>query len=95
VTVARHAVRLLAFVLLLAPAAGAEVTVRATVDPAQVRVGESATFAVEVDGAQIAPVPDWLVANRDALSGKVSRIPTREEMQPMVNEQLIVELYSR
>ncbi len=44
---------------------------------------------------QIAPVPDWLTANRDALSGKVSRIPTREEMQPMVNEQLIVELYSR
>jgi small subunit ribosomal protein S4 len=44
---------------------------------------------------QIAPVPDWLVANRDALSGRVSRIPTRDEMQPMVNEQLIVELYSR
>jgi len=44
---------------------------------------------------QIAPVPDWLVANRDALSGKVARIPSREEMQPMVNEQLIVELYSR
>ena len=40
-------------------------------------------------------VPDWLVANRDALSGKVSRIPTRDEMQPMVNEQLIVELYSK
>ena len=57
-TVARHAVRLLAFVLLLAPAAGAEVTVRATVDPAQVRVGESAAFAVEVDGAQNAPVPE-------------------------------------
>ena len=44
---------------------------------------------------QIAPVPDWLVANRDALSGKIARIPSREEMQPMVNEQLIVELYSR
>ena len=44
---------------------------------------------------QIAPVPDWLVANRDALSGKVARIPGRDEMQPMVNEQLIVELYSR
>ena len=44
---------------------------------------------------QITPVPDWLVANRDALSGKVTRIPSREEMQPMVNEQLIVELYSR
>lgn len=44
---------------------------------------------------QIAPVPDWLVADRDALSGKVARIPARDEMQPMVNEQLIVELYSR
>ena len=44
---------------------------------------------------QIAPVPDWLVADRDALSGKVARIPSRDEMQPMVNEQLIVELYSR
>jgi small subunit ribosomal protein S4 len=44
---------------------------------------------------QIAPVPDWLIANRDALSGKVARIPVRDEMQPMVNEQLIVELYSR
>jgi ribosomal protein S4 len=28
-------------------------------------------------------------------SGKVARIPSREEMQPIVNEQLIVELYSR
>jgi len=44
---------------------------------------------------QIAPVPDWLTANRDALSGKVAHIPSREEMQPIVNEQLIVELYSR
>ncbi|HWN65097.1 MAG TPA: 30S ribosomal protein S4, partial [Candidatus Binatus sp.] len=44
---------------------------------------------------QIAPVPDWLIANRDALSGKVAHIPSREEMQPIVNEQLIVELYSR
>ncbi len=44
---------------------------------------------------QIAPVPDWLTVDRDALTGKVARIPTRDEMQPMVNEQLIVELYSR
>jgi small subunit ribosomal protein S4 len=44
---------------------------------------------------QIAPVPDWLSVDRDALSGKVAHIPSREEMQPIVNEQLIVELYSR
>jgi ribosomal protein S4 len=29
------------------------------------------------------------------MSGKVARVPARDEMQPMVNEQLIVELYSR
>ena len=44
---------------------------------------------------QIAPVPDWLTVERDALRGKVAHIPSREEMQPIVNEQLIVELYSR
>ena len=48
-----------------------------------------------LDLTQIAPVPDWLIADRDALSGKVAHIPSREEMQPIVNEQLIVELYSR
>jgi len=48
-----------------------------------------------LDLTQIAPVPDWLTADRDALSGKVAHIPSREEMQPIVNEQLIVELYSR
>jgi small subunit ribosomal protein S4 len=44
---------------------------------------------------QIAPVPDWLVANKEQFSGQVARIPSREEIAPIVNEQLIVELYSR
>ncbi len=44
---------------------------------------------------QITPVPDWLTVNREALSGQVARIPSREEIAPIVNEQLIVELYSR
>jgi ribosomal protein S4 len=48
-----------------------------------------------LDLTQIVPVPDWLTADRDGLSGKVSHIPSREEMQPIVNEQLVVELYSR
>jgi small subunit ribosomal protein S4 len=48
-----------------------------------------------LDLTQIVPVPDWLIVDRDGLSGKVTRIPSREEIQPMVNEQLIVELYSR
>jgi len=44
---------------------------------------------------QIAPVPDWLTVNKEQFSGTVARIPTREEIAPIVNEQLIVELYSR
>jgi small subunit ribosomal protein S4 len=44
---------------------------------------------------QIVPVPDWLTVNREGLSGQVARIPSREEIAPIVNEQLIVELYSR
>jgi small subunit ribosomal protein S4 len=44
---------------------------------------------------QITTVPDWLIVDKEAFSGTVSRIPSREEIAPIVNEQLIVELYSR
>jgi small subunit ribosomal protein S4 len=44
---------------------------------------------------QIVPVPGWMTVDRDNFKGAIARIPSREEMQPMVNEQLIVELYSR
>ena len=44
---------------------------------------------------QITQVPDWLAIDKDRYEGKVSRIPTRDEIAPIVNEQLIVELYSR
>jgi small subunit ribosomal protein S4 len=43
----------------------------------------------------IVPVPDWLTVNKDQFTGTVARIPTREEIAPIVNEQLIVELYSK
>jgi small subunit ribosomal protein S4 len=48
-----------------------------------------------LDLTQIVPVPDWLTVNREAQTGTVARIPSREEIAPIVNEQLIVELYSR
>ena len=44
---------------------------------------------------QITPVPDWLAVDKEQFTGKVARIPTRDEIAPIVNEQLIVELYSR
>lgn len=48
-----------------------------------------------LDLTQAAPIPDWLSMDRDKIIGKVLREPTREEIDPLVNEQLIVELYSR
>jgi small subunit ribosomal protein S4 len=44
---------------------------------------------------QITPVPDWLTLDRDNVKGTVNRVPSREDINPIVNEQLIVELYSR
>lgn len=40
-------------------------------------------------------VPDWLSLNREGLKGTVLRVPSRDEIQPMANEQAVVEFYSR
>jgi small subunit ribosomal protein S4 len=40
-------------------------------------------------------VPDWLTLNKEDLKGSVMRIPTRDEIQPIANEQAVVEFYSR
>lgn len=48
-----------------------------------------------LDSGHVAEVAPWLSLDREALKGEVLRIPTREEIAPFVNEQLVVELYSR
>jgi small subunit ribosomal protein S4 len=48
-----------------------------------------------LESAQIRPVPEWINFSRDALRAQIVRIPTRADIQPIVNEQLIVEFYSR
>ena len=48
-----------------------------------------------LDSTQARPVPDWLTVDRDKLTGSMTRAPEREEIDPLVNEQLVVELYSR
>ena len=42
-----------------------------------------------------AAVPPWLQADHDALTAKVLRLPERSEIATPVQEQLIVELYSK
>ena len=41
------------------------------------------------------PAPTWLEIDRDNYKGRVLSLPKREEIQLPVNEQLIVELYSK
>jgi small subunit ribosomal protein S4 len=40
-------------------------------------------------------VPAWLELNADALKGTVISLPKREDIQMPIDEQLIVELYSK
>jgi len=41
------------------------------------------------------PVPTWLSVDYNTLQGEVVKIPTRDEIDTPVAEQMIVELYSR
>ena len=41
------------------------------------------------------PVPSWLEANFENLSGRVLHLPRRADVNLPINEQLIVELYSK
>jgi small subunit ribosomal protein S4 len=52
-----------------------------------------ATKGLEVSASRA--VPDWLSLNKEELKGIVMRIPTRDEIQPIANEQAVVEFYSR
>ncbi len=40
-------------------------------------------------------VPDWMLLNKEEFKGTVMRIPARDEIQPIANEQAVVEFYSR
>jgi small subunit ribosomal protein S4 len=65
----------------------------------EIAIRESAKKLVIVEqGAQYAaqnPVPVWLEANFENLSGRVLSLPRRKDVNLPINEQLIVELYSK
>ena len=54
---------------------------------------QMATKSMESSTSRV--VPDWLLLTKDAFKGVVMRIPTRNEIQPIANEQAVVEFYSR
>jgi small subunit ribosomal protein S4 len=57
--------------------------------------GSDGVFDVALDSSKVRPVPSWLAFNPDEKSGKVLSRPERHEMESGVEEQLIVEFYSR
>src|ERR1700759_2484583 len=40
-------------------------------------------------------IPDWMSLNKEEFKGVVMRIPTRDEINPIANEQAVVQFYSR
>ena len=41
------------------------------------------------------PTPEWVSVDKENLSGQTTRLPLREEIQSVADEQLVVELYSK
>jgi len=52
-----------------------------------------ATKNLESSGSRA--IPDWMTLDKEALKGVVMRIPSRDEIKPIANEQAVVEFYSR
>jgi small subunit ribosomal protein S4 len=76
---------------------------RVDVPSYQVRSDDVIMFKTGAKGEQVvrdatdltAAVPAWLQADHDGLTAKVLRLPERDEIDTPVQEQLIVELYSK
>jgi len=79
--------------------------VKVTIPSFQVRPGQTVAIKeasrkndfirASVETARGRGVPEWLELDAESFSGKVLRAPTREDIKLPVQEQLIVELYSK
>jgi len=65
----------------------------------EVSVAESARAHARIIAAVEAAVsrglPDWMSLDAKALKGTIKAVPVREDMAPDLNEQVVVELYSK
>ncbi len=78
---------------------------KVTIPSAQVKVNEAVSvkegsrkndfIRASVETARGRGVPDWLELDPENFTGKVLNLPTREDIKIPIQEQLIVELYSR
>ena len=56
---------------------------------------EMGQIKASIDAAEGRGIPSWLELDKAHFKGKLKTFPTREEIAMPVNEQLVVELYSR
>lgn len=59
------------------------------------RSREIPTIVSALDSVETRGIPSWLELDRNALKGEVKVLPTKDESALPVNEQMVVELYSR
>ena len=64
-------------------------------DIVAVRTGSKAAETVRAATDLTSSVAPWLLVDHDNLTGKILRAPERDEIDAPVQEQLIVELYSK
>ena len=64
-------------------------------DVISIKADTAAADTVRQATELVSTVPAWLQADHDALTAKVLRYPERSEISAPVQEQLIVELYSK
>ena len=64
-------------------------------DVISIKPDTAAVETVRTATELVSAVPAWLQADHDALTAKVLRLPERSEISAPVQEQLIVELYSK
>ena len=54
-----------------------------------------AGISAALEAAEGRGVPNWLELDGAAFQGSVRALPTKEDIEVLVNEQIVVELYSR
>jgi small subunit ribosomal protein S4 len=59
------------------------------------RSAQKASIVYAMEEVKGRGIPEWLEFDAGALTGRVASLPTREQINLPVQEQLIVELYSK
>ena len=57
--------------------------------------GENPSIQHAMEEVKGRGIPEWLLFDSATTSGRISQLPTREQINLPVQEQLIVELYSK